>query len=217
MWSNFNPINIKFYFSSLFTFPRIFSIAALNFNKIKLVRFSVGNTLWSIANFGNKTNELPFLDETMIITAVKIYQIKIFRRCSWKRTANFKGWITMNALVIETQTFFVIKTKKIRSSHRRCSIEIGVLKKFTNLSLFFNKNAGRPAALLKKRLWHKCFPVNFVKFFKTPFLQNTSGRLLLEIVICWSHSENQKWKYINNVFFELHIISQRESYFPLFS
>ena len=26
-----------------------------------------------------------------------------------------------------------------------------------------------------------CFPVNFVKILKTPFLQNTSGRLLLSI------------------------------------
>ena len=32
---------------------------------------------------------------------------------------------------------------------------------------------------MKKRLWHNCFPVNFAKFLKTPFLQNTSGRLLL--------------------------------------
>ena len=32
---------------------------------------------------------------------------------------------------------------------------------------------------LKKRLWHRCFPVNFVRFLRTPFLQNTSGRLLL--------------------------------------
>ena len=28
--------------------------------------------------------------------------------------------------------------------------------------LFFNTVAGlRPATLIKKRLWHKCFPVNF--------------------------------------------------------
>ena len=38
----------------------------------------------------------------------------------------------------------------------------------------------RPATLLKKKLWHRCFPVNFAKFLRrTPFLQNTSGRLLL--------------------------------------
>ena len=36
------------------------------------------------------------------------------------------------------------------------------------------------ATLLKKRLWHRCFPVNFAKFLRTPFLQNTSGRLLLQ-------------------------------------
>ena len=36
----------------------------------------------------------------------------------------------------------------------------------------------RPATLLTKRLWHRCFPVNFAKFLRTPFLQKTSGRLL---------------------------------------
>ena len=47
-------------------------------------------------------------------------------------------------------------------------------------SLLFNKVTSlRPATLLKKRLWHRCFPVNFTKFLKTPFLQNTFGRLLL--------------------------------------
>ena len=46
-----------------------------------------------------------------------------------------------------------------RSSHRRCFIE--------------------KATLLKKRLWHRCFPVNFAKFLRAPFLQYTSGRLLL--------------------------------------
>ena len=35
----------------------------------------------------------------------------------------------------------------------------------------------RPATLLKKRLWHRRFTVNFAKFLRTPFLQNTSGRL----------------------------------------
>ena len=34
--------------------------------------------------------------------------------------------------------------------------------------------------LLKKKLWHSCFPVNFAKFLTIPFLQNTSGRLLLK-------------------------------------
>ena len=33
----------------------------------------------------------------------------------------------------------------------------------------------RPTTLLKKRLWHMCFPENFAKFLRTPFLYNTSG------------------------------------------
>ena len=39
-------------------------------------------------------------------------------------------------------------------------------------------NQPRSATLLKKRLWRRCFPVNFAKFLRTPFLQNTSGDCL---------------------------------------
>ena len=40
-------------------------------------------------------------------------------------------------------------------------------------SLLFNKVAGlRPATLLKKWLWHKCYPVSFMKFLRTTFSQN---------------------------------------------
>ena len=39
----------------------------------------------------------------------------------------------------------------------------------------------QPATLFKNSLWHRCFPVNFAKFLRTPFLQNTSGRLLLDV------------------------------------
>ena len=36
----------------------------------------------------------------------------------------------------------------------------------------FNKAADlRPATLLKKRLWHRCFLVNFVKFQRMPFFK----------------------------------------------
>ena len=43
-------------------------------------------------------------------------------------------------------------------------------------SLFFNKVECRtqPETLFKKRLLHKCFLVNFVKFFKTPFCFRTA-------------------------------------------
>ena len=47
-------------------------------------------------------------------------------------------------------------------------------------SLFFNKVAGlRPATLSKKRLWHRCFPLNFAKFLRTPFFTEHTRWLLL--------------------------------------
>ena len=47
--------------------------------------------------------------------------------------------------------------------------------KFTGKHLcqnpFLNKDAElRPVSLLKKRLWYRCFPMNFAKFLTTPFL-----------------------------------------------
>ena len=56
--------------------------------------------------------------------------------------------------------------------------------------------AVRPETLFKKRLWHSCFPVNFAKILKTRFLQNTSGRLLLNNMIATSmFSSNTKISY----------------------
>ena len=47
-------------------------------------------------------------------------------------------------------------------------------------SLFFNKVTGlRPATLLKKRLWHRRFLVNFAKFLGTPFDTENLRWLLL--------------------------------------
>ena len=40
-----------------------------------------------------------------------------------------------------------------------------------------------------KRLWHRYFPVNYAKFLRTPFLQNTSGRLLLANILRISSTE----------------------------
>ena len=37
----------------------------------------------------------------------------------------------------------------------------------------------RPANFLWKRLWHRCFPVNFVKFLRTPFLTEYLRWLIL--------------------------------------
>ena len=60
----------------------------------------------------------------------------------------------------------------------------------------FVKFRREPATLLKKRLWHRYFPVNFANFLRTPFLQNTTGRLLLNRnfnIEITSRKNNHSW------------------------
>ena len=84
------------------------------------------------------------------------------------------------------------KLKNLLSSHQKCSVKKGVPGNFTKFtgkylcqSLFFNKVAGlRPALLLKKRLWHCCFPVNFVKFLQTFFLHRLWHYNIAKICYC---------------------------------
>ena len=86
----------------------------------------------------------------------------------------------------------------VRSSHWRCSVKKMFFKISQNsqentrtrvsflirlqvlgLRLYLKRDYGGLKLYLKKRLWHRYFPVNVAKFLRTPFLQNTSGRLLL--------------------------------------
>ena len=91
----------------------------------------------------------------------------------------------------------------IRSSHPWVFCKKGVLRNLAKFAgkhlcqnLLFNKVVGlakftgkhpcqsffliklqicRPTTLLKKRLWHRCFPANFAKFLRTPFLTEHFG------------------------------------------
>ena len=130
------------------------------------------------------------------------------------------------------------------SNLQRCSLNKVVLKTFTGKhlcqSLFFNKvpgaisflyflkisenlcvfrgyrNKTAPTTLLKMRLWNRYFSVNFAKFLRTPFSQNTSRRLLLGEfyfkcslfdlknnfgILSNKHVpvQSQQWKHQNNV------------------
>ena len=51
--------------------------------------------------------------------------------------------------------------------------------RYYKLEQLFQIDAEQPATLLKKRLWHRCFPVNFVKFLRKPFLTEQLRKLLL--------------------------------------
>ena len=93
-------------------------------------------------------------------------------------------WPKFASLPVYSALSFYLKLESsllVRSSHRRCSVR---RKHFLEISQNSQENSCARVSfwrkrLLKKRLWHRCFPVNFAKFPRTPFLQNTSGRLFL--------------------------------------
>ena len=66
----------------------------------------------------------------------------------------------------------------------------------------------RPKALLKKRLWHRCFPVNFVKLLRTPFYIEHLWCLLLKMwvfyVRVFSGQISVGWK---SIFFSLDFLN----------
>ena len=76
-------------------------------------------------------------------------------------------------------------TMRTRRSRSQMFSKIDVLQNFIEFSEkhmcqspFFNNVVGwRPASLFLKKIRHMCFPVNFAKFLKAPFWQNSSVRL----------------------------------------
>ena len=92
-----------------------------------------------------------------------------------------------------------ISIKGFRSSHSEVFCKKGALKNFIKFkrkhlyqSFFLNKVTDlRPATLLKKILWHRCFSVNFVKFLRTSFLKEHLRWLLLGLLF-WCHP-NKQW------------------------
>ena len=85
-------------------------------------------------------------------------------------------------------------TQKVKSEFQKQLITGGVLVKkvFFEISQNLQENTGvfhsgrvrvsffikllpQTCNFIKRRLWHRCFKVNFAKFLGIPFLQSTSG------------------------------------------
>ena len=110
-----------------------------------------------------------------------------------------ENWILFYST--ETKLVWVMKQLIAKAVAQRCSVKkVKFTEKHLCQSLFCNKVAGlchiensplicssnlhwsiwlRPSALLKKRLWHRCFLVNFAKLLRTPFLTEQLRWLLL--------------------------------------
>ena len=73
------------------------------------------------------------------------------------------------------------------------------------IAYLLNKIAGlKPVTLLKKRAWHRFFPVNFAKFLRTTFLiehlQWLCLKLFLECQSIWYFNRNTIYSRTNIIF-----------------
>ena len=107
----------------------------------------------------------------------KISLIGHFSRSAVSNFVNLSSWNFQFEYTWTFQRFLTYETKHwqaysflCRSSHQTCSIRKGILGNFAK----FTRNHLWQSLFLEKvvgfRLWYRCFPMNFAKFLKTPFL-----------------------------------------------
>ena len=95
---------------------------------------------------------------------------------------------------------------RYRSSRLEVFCKKGVVRNFAKVtgkhlcqSLLFDIDEGlRPATLLKRRLWHRCFSENFVEFLRTLFFIEHLWWLLIEIYDMFVYKHTETMKYVKN-------------------
>ena len=76
-------------------------------------------------------------------------------------------------------SFALTLSRRSRSSRPVAFCKKGVIRNFAKFTGKYLCQSLRPATLLKKSLWHMCFPVNFPKSLRTPFFTEHLRWLLL--------------------------------------
>ena len=77
-------------------------------------------------------------------------------------TKKHNNWLGSSSFIVDLNRY--LRTGRI--SHWRCSIK----RVFLKISENSQESNWGPQLYLKRRLWHRCFPVNFTRFLRTPFL-----------------------------------------------
>ena len=102
--------------------------------------------------------------------------------CDNKREGKLFSWFHHGDI-----TSMISYTHQLEAVVRRYSIK-KYSEKFHKINrktpvpeIFFKKSKPSPATLLKKSLWHRCFPVNFAKLLRTPISTEHLRWLLLKI------------------------------------
>ena len=89
----------------------------------------------------------------------------------------------------------MLLTSQMSSIKRNKKLELNLNVEFVRAVL--SKTLDNNKRFIKKRTWHRCFPVNFVKFLRKLFSTEYIPRLLLEVV--------DKTEIFKNTFFTEHL------------
>ena len=148
----------ELYFTLLFTL--LFFRELLTLTNMRLKKMIPLFPSWPL-----KKNSHPYTRKNVFLVLSMCFH-KIFIICPYSTLVVF----------FDNQSALVNRIRNLEVVARWCSVKKVFLEisrnsqESTCARVFFNKDAG---------LWHRCFPVNFAKFLRTPFLQNTSGGWLL--------------------------------------
>ena len=119
-------------------------------------------------------DSLNHFDKDKTFKIVTLIEVKLFSPCSW--LVSFYSLIVTFYLLLVT---YCLLLGSFRSSHQRCYIKKLLLETSQNSQ---ENSCARASFLIKLQAWgihiQMCFPVNFAKFLRTSFLQNTPVRLL---------------------------------------
>ena len=106
----------------------------------------------------------------------------------WKRTYKCKWSVNAYSLARGSNRWtFLYQQQKPKKSILKNFVKF--IRKHLSRSLLFNKVAG-----LRHRLYHMCFPANFVKFLRTPVFHRTPLGAAFFISLSYF-----KWNLINKI------------------
>ena len=119
-----------------------------------------------------------FVSTIIVVSYFQDQKLCKFSRIFWGLIFPEKDWFP-----VQQERYGLL----LRSIHWRCSVK----KVFLEILQYSQeKTCARFSFLiLKKSLWHRCFFVNFAKFVRTFFLQNTSGRMFWSVKDLFSKCE----------------------------
>ena len=105
---------------------------------------------------------------------------------TYNKISHFFSIIEIRSLICKKHQTIKSKMHKMGSFNKKKYLPVSKLSTSSILLLLLKLNLVNLYKTVNQKyytcawgVWHRCFPVNFVKYLRTPFWKNTSGRLLL--------------------------------------